>query len=311
MNPIQKLFRYLLENKIELREIIEGCETKKGKRFDLVLLVAIIASVSIVMLDSDKTLNESYGLLFYILEWMFTILFTIEYFLRIYIAKNKRKYIFSFMGIVDLLSIIPTYIGFAQLADIRLIRLIRIFKILQLSTYTVAGKQMLAALRRARPGLTLFSFFMVLVVVIMGTIMYLVEGPLAAQTPGFETIPKSIYWTIVTMTTVGYGNVVPVSVLGKLLASSIMIIAFTTIAVGASIIMNLFTQAEYEKDRKNVMSESFNDLLKEKKELAESIDNLRVKNRKLKEQLTELEIYIDQKNSEIQEEEGNKDKEGF
>jgi len=301
MNPIQKLFRYLLENKIELREVIEGCKTKKGKRFDLVLLVAIIASVVIVMLDSDKTLNESYGSLFSILEWIFTIIFTIEYFLRIYIAKDRFKYIISFMGIVDLLSILPTYVGFAQLADIRLIRLIRIFKILQLSTYTVAGKQMLIALRRARPGLTLFSFFMVLVVVIMGTIMYLVEGPLAAQTPGFETIPKSIYWTIVTMTTVGYGNVVPVSILGKLLASFIMIIAFTTIAVGASIIMNLFTHAELEKDRENVKKEYSKDLLEENKALVESINDLREKNSELKNQLTEIRISIDMQNKDKEE----------
>ena len=134
---MRKIFKYLSENKLNIREIIEGYRSTAGRRFDLILLVAIILSVIVVILDSDKSLHEKYGVLFIVLEWFFTILFTVEYALRIYVTKNKRKYIFSYMGIIDLLSIIPTYVGFAQLADIRLIRLIRIFKILQLPSYTI------------------------------------------------------------------------------------------------------------------------------------------------------------------------------
>tara|TARA_B100000965_G_C19561692_1_gene744797 strand:- start:125 stop:955 length:831 start_codon:yes stop_codon:yes gene_type:complete len=233
--------------KVRLQEIIFGYKTKSGKRFDIVLLAAIIISVIGVMLDSDKKIHEKYGSLLLAIEWGFTIFFTIEYILRIYCCENKRKYILSTMGIIDLLSIIPTYLTvfyapIGSLIDIRIMRLIRIFRIFQLSSYLRSGHKMQIALRSSRPKIIVFILYISLIVIILGTVMYVIEG----QENGFENIPKSIYWAVVTLTTVGYGDVVPITTIGKTISVFIMLLGYAIIAVPTGIV-----SAELAKNRKD------------------------------------------------------------
>ena len=234
-------------NKERLREIIFGYKTKSGKRFDVVLLAAIIISVIGVMLDSDKKIHERYGSILLTIEWGFTIFFTIEYILRIYCCENKKKYILSTMGIIDLLSIIPTYLTvfyapIGSLIDIRIMRLIRIFRIFQLSSYLRSGHKMQIALRSSRPKIIVFILYISLIVIILGTVMYVIEG----QANGFENIPKSIYWAVVTLTTVGYGDVVPITTIGKTISVFIMLLGSAIIAVPTGIV-----SAELAKNRKD------------------------------------------------------------
>jgi len=221
----------------KIHEIIFEADTKEGKAFDVALLIAIILSVVGVVLSSVDSISDKYGYLLKWSEWFFTILFTIEYFLRIYSINKPFKYIFSFMGIIDFLSIIPTYLVFVYpplrvLVDIRIIRLIRIFRIFKLSRYLRGANVMQIALRSSQPKIIVFLLSVSLIVVVLGTLMYIVEG----QTNGFENIPKSIYWAIVTLTTVGYGDVVPVTSMGKFLASMIMILGYGIIAVPTVIV---------------------------------------------------------------------------
>lgn len=223
--------------KERLHEIIFEADTKKGKLFDIILLIAIIISVLGVILSSVESIDKKIGHLLTYIEWIFTLLFTIEYLLRIYSIKNSFKYIFSFMGIIDFLSIIPTYLVFLYppihvLVDIRAIRLIRIFRIFKLSRYLRGANVMQIALKSSRPKIVVFLLSVILIVIILGTLMYIVEG----QKNGFENIPKSIYWSVVTLTTVGYGNVVPVTTFGKFLASIIMILGYGIIAVPTGIV---------------------------------------------------------------------------
>ena len=220
-----------------LHEIIFEADTKKGKLFDIILLIAIIISVLGVILSSVESIDKKIGNLLTFIEWIFTLLFTVEYFLRIYSIKNSFKYIFSFMGIIDFLSIIPTYLVFLYppihvFVDIRAIRLIRIFRIFKLSRYLRGANVMQIALKSSRPKIIVFLLSVILIVIILGTLMYIVEG----QKNGFENIPKSIYWSVVTLTTVGYGNVVPVTTVGKFLASIIMILGYGIIAVPTGIV---------------------------------------------------------------------------
>ena len=233
--------------KERLQEIIFGYKTKAGKRFDIVLLAAIIISVIGVMLDSDKKIHEKYGSLLLAIEWGFTIFFTVEYILRIYCCENKKKYILSTMGIIDLLSIIPTYLTvfyapIGSLIDIRIMRLIRVFRIFQLSSYLRSGHKMQIALRSSRPKIIVFILYISLIVIILGTIMYVIEG----QENGFENIPKSIYWAVVTLTTVGYGDVVPITTIGKTISVFIMLLGYAIIAVPTGIV-----SAELAKNRKD------------------------------------------------------------
>ncbi|MAU35754.1 MAG: ion transporter [Flavobacteriales bacterium] len=234
--------------KERLREIIFGYRTKEGKIFDICLLAIIILSVIGVMLDSDAAIHQKYGSLLLIAEWIFTIFFTIEYFLRIYCSRSKKKYIFSTMGIIDLLSIIPTYLvvfyaPIGSLIDIRIMRLIRIFRIFQLSKYLRSGHTMQIALRSSRPKIIVFILYISLMVIILGTIMYIVEG----QQNGFDNIPKSIYWAVVTLTTVGYGDVVPITTLGKTISVFIMMLGYAIIAVPTGIVSSELTKSRKEK----------------------------------------------------------------
>lgn len=223
--------------KEKLQEVIFGTETPAGKAFDLILLLSIILSVIIVFLDSDLELRKTYGRFFFMAEWVFTVLFTIEYFLRIIASKKPARYIFSFYGIIDLLAVLPTYLslvlaGTQFLIVIRILRLLRIFRILKLNRYISASRYLGQSIKNSRYKIGVFLWSVLTLVVIMGAIMYLVEGP----ENGFRNIPESIYWAIVTMTTVGYGDISPHTILGKTIASVIMIIGYAIIAVPTGII---------------------------------------------------------------------------
>jgi voltage-gated potassium channel len=217
--------------------IIFEADTPAGKAFDVVLLVAITISVVIVMLDSVSDLHQKYGEFFLTFEWVLTILFTIEYVLRLLTVKKPVHYIFSFYGIIDFLSIIPTYIsyffgGSHFLIVIRVLRLLRIFRVFKLMRYVSAANTLKIALSNSKAKIIVFLEVVLTTVVVVGSMMYLIEGPES----GFTSIPISIYWAIVTLTTVGYGDIAPMTVIGQSLASLLMIIGYAIIAVPTGII---------------------------------------------------------------------------
>lgn len=220
-----------------LYEIIFEADTREGRLFNVLLLVSILASVAIVVLESVSTISKTYGHILRVLEWFFTIIFTLEYIARIWTVNNKKKYIFSFFGIIDLLSILPNYLalfflGAQSLMVIRSFRLLRIFRIFKLSRYVGEGQNLARALKSSQHKITVFLVVILTSVIITGTIMFLVEGP----EHGFTSIPVSIYWAIVTMTTVGYGDIAPQTGLGQALASMIMILGYGIIAVPTGIV---------------------------------------------------------------------------
>jgi voltage-gated potassium channel len=223
--------------KIKVHEIIFEADTPSGKLFDILLLISILGSILMVLLDSIPSFHTLYGHFFFITEVIITVLFTIEYFLRIFSVKKPFKYIFSFYGIVDLLSILPTYIflifgGAGYLMIIRALRLLRVFRILKLVRYVSAFQTLLDALKSSRHKIAVFFSVVLIFVIIFGSAMYLIEG----NESGFTSIPRSIYWAIVTLTTVGYGDIAPVTPLGQALASFIMILGYAIIAVPTGII---------------------------------------------------------------------------
>jgi voltage-gated potassium channel len=222
---------------IKLHEIIFEADTRAGKWFDILLLWAILLSVAAVMLESVESINQAYGEELRIMEWSFTFLFTLEYIARILTVGKPLKYIFSFYGIIDLVSIIPTYLGLFvsgthTLSVIRSIRLLRVFRILKLVQFISEANVLLKALKASRAKIVVFLFAVLSLTFILGTVMYLIESPEA----GFTSIPRSIYWAIVTLTTVGYGDIAPQTVLGQTLASFIMIIGYAIIAVPTGIV---------------------------------------------------------------------------
>ncbi|MFD2256989.1 ion transporter [Luteolibacter algae] len=218
--------------------IIFLSDTKAGQWFDIVLLVLIGSSVLVVMLDSVEALKIRHQVLFSVLEWIFTLIFTVEYIIRMCVVRKKRNYALSFFGIVDLLSILPTYVAIFLPASqyfmiIRILRLLRMFRILKMAHHFGQANVLLNALRASSPKISVFLFFILTLVSIEGTLMYLIEG---AYNPGFSSIPQAIYWAIVTVTTVGYGDVAPMTVAGKVLSSLIMLSGFSIIAVPAGIV---------------------------------------------------------------------------
>jgi voltage-gated potassium channel len=225
-------------NKIrkELNTIVFGTETRFGRLFDLILLWVILFSILVVMLESVPELNIQYQEIFFWLEWVLTIVFTLEYILRIWISDKTTKYIFSFWGIIDLLSILPTYlsiflIGYHYLIVVRIFRLLRIFRILKLVRFNNEAQSLINALKSSIYKIGVFLMAVLAIVTFLGALMYVVE----TNDEGFTSIPQSIYWAIVTVTTVGYGDMVPESVLGKIISSFAMIIGYAIIAVPTGI----------------------------------------------------------------------------
>lgn len=209
-----------------------------GKTYDVILLWLILLSVLVVMLESVDSLRQSHQDLLFSLEWIFTILFTIDYAVRIYVVRRKLKYVFSFFGVVDLISVLPTYValflpGSQYLMIVRELRLFRMFRILKMARHTEEANMLLRALISSRAKILVFLLGVLSLVCILGTLMYLIEGGI---NPGFSNIPQSIYWGIVTITTVGYGDIAPVTVVGKFVASIMMLSGFAIIAVPTGII---------------------------------------------------------------------------
>ena len=229
------------ENRLKHKifDIIFETNTKAGKLFNIVLLILILISVGLVMLESIPAINARYHKTLVILEWFLTFIFTIEYALRIYCTKKHWRYIFSFYGIIDLLTILPFFIGLFYpagkfLSSIRILRLLRVFRIFGLTQFTRGRNVLVIALLQSREKIIAFLSFVLLIVVVIGSIMYMVERNHPES--GFTSIPISIYWAIVTLTTVGYGDVAPVTTLGQFLASVVMIIGYGIIAVPTGIV---------------------------------------------------------------------------
>jgi len=232
--------------KSKLHEVIYEADTPTGKVFDIIILIFILASVLLVMLESVSSLNDKYADFFNIAEWAITILFTFEYFARIISIKKPSEYIFSFYGIVDLLSTIPKYLsllfgGAHALVALRALRLLRVFRILKLARYIGASNNLMRAIKASKAKISVFLFFVFIVSIILGTVMYLVESN---QDSGFTSIPESVYWAIVTLTTVGYGDIAPVTPLGHFIAALVMIMGYGIIAIPTGIVTAEFITSE-------------------------------------------------------------------
>ena len=220
-----------------LHEIIFEADTPAGKWFDILLIVSILTSVLAVMLDSVGEINKQFGSILYSIEWFFTIIFTVEYILRLICVDRPLFYAKSFFGIVDLLAIIPTYIsilipGSEYFLVIRILRILRIFRVLKLVQYMGEALLLMKALRASSRKIIVFLFTVLTLVIIFGSMMYLIEG----AEHGFTSIPRSIYWAIVTLTTVGYGDISPQTNFGQMLAACIMILGYSIIAVPTGIV---------------------------------------------------------------------------
>lgn len=235
-----------------LHEIIYESNTKEGKAFDVSLLVLIVASILVVMLDSIEIYRNNYGDVFIILEWLFTIIFTVEYILRLVSIKKPWKYVFSFLGIIDLLAIVPAYlslffVGAQSLLVFRALRLLRIFRIFKLNHYISEMRFLGAAVQGSLRKISIFMMIVLMLVIILGSLMYLVE----AGQNGFSSIPESVYWSIVTITTVGYGDISPVTPLGKFIASFIMMMGYGIIAVPTGIVTTEMALAAKRTEQKH------------------------------------------------------------
>ena len=235
--------------KEKLHEIIYEADTKEGKIFDVILLIASLASILLVMLESVERVDIKYHELLNIGECVITILFSIEYILRVVSIKKPFKYIFSFYGIIDFLSTIPMYlslifVGSQGLVALRALRLLRIFRILKLTRYIGASNKLMVALKSSSAKISVFLFFVLIICIILGTVMYMIEG----AENGFTNIPKSIYWAIVTLTTVGFGDIAPQTPLGQLIASAIMILGYSIIAIPTGIVSSEMTKTDAKVD---------------------------------------------------------------
>ncbi len=242
--------------KSRLHEIIYEADTPLGKWFDILLFFLIIVSVVLVMLESVKEIDEKYHTILLTLEWIITILFTIEYIARVISIKKPFKYIFSFYGIIDFVSTIPLYVsyiiaGSQVLLAIRAFRLLRIFRILKLVKFLGEASQLNRALKASRAKIAVFIYAVLILCVIMGTFMYLIEDDEA----GFTSIPRSIYWAVVTLTTVGYGDIAPQTTLGQLIATIVMILGYGIIAVPTGIVTVEFSK-KGEKNNVHVNTQS-------------------------------------------------------
>lgn len=235
--------------KLRLYSVVFESDTRAGKMFDLALLAAIIISVGAVMMESVEPFRAAHPVLLDNLEWTFTILFTLEYVARLLGVRDPWRYVFSFYGVIDLLAFLPSYINLVTPTAnyffmIRVLRLLRVFRILKLAHYLQESRTLMTALRASRPKITVFLFTVVVIVLVVGTLMYLIEG----NENGFDSIPHGVYWAIVTLTTVGYGDIAPHTVLGRILASFIMIMGYGIIAVPTGIFSVELHQAAQMKE---------------------------------------------------------------
>jgi voltage-gated potassium channel len=223
-----------------LHEIIFEADTKLGKLFDVSLLVLIIISIVLVMLESIEEVNNLYGEWFEIAEWIITIYFTIEYVLRLSVVYKPSKYAFSFFGVIDLVSILPSYVelifglaGSQYFAAVRAMRLVRVFRIFKLAKFLDESKVLVAALKASQAKITVFLTFILMMAIVIGSFMYFIEGGPGSS---FTSIPRSIYWAIVTLTTVGYGDIAPTTAVGQFLAAVVMIMGYGVLAVPTGIV---------------------------------------------------------------------------
>lgn len=226
-----------MDFRAKLHQIIFEADTKPGKLFDIILLWCIVLSVFAVVIETVQGLSTNIIFILRIFEWVFTILFTIEYFLRIYCVNKSSKYIFSFFGVIDLIAILPTYIGLFftgthYISVIRAVRLLRVFRVLKLARYLVGANEILSALKASRGKIVVFLGFLLVCVLCMGSILYVVEGP----ENGFTSIPMSMYWAVVTMTTVGFGDITPKTPVGQTISAFVMILGYGIIAVPTGIV---------------------------------------------------------------------------
>ena len=231
-----------------LGNIIFETDTPAARFFDVVVLWAILLSVALVMLESVLSLRAQYGGVLRALEWGFTVLFTVEYFLRIYAARKRLRYVTSFYGVVDLLAVLPSYlslviVGSQYFIVIRSLRLLRVFRVLKLARYLGEANTLVRALRASRVKIIVFLWTVLTLVIIIGSVMYLVEG----AESGFTNIPISVYWAIVTLTTVGYGDIAPRTPLGQTLSALVMVLGYAIIAVPTGIVTNELSRASQEE----------------------------------------------------------------
>ena len=229
----------------KLHEIINEADTPMGRIFDVILLILILLSVIFVMLESVEYIDIKYHKVLYIGEWVITVFFTIEYISRIITVKKPFRYIFSFYGIIDFISTIPLYLSFIlvgsnYLLTVRALRLLRIFRILKITRYLGEANKLKKALKNSRPKILVFLFTVLIIAIIAVTLMYLIEG----EESGFTSIPRSIYWAIVTLTTVGYGDIAPADPIGQFIAAILMIMGYGIIAVPTGIV-----SAEYATNK--------------------------------------------------------------
>ena len=227
-----------------LHEIVFEADTPAGKAFDVLLIVSILSSVVVVMLDSVATIQARAGAWLTRLEWTFTVLFTIEYLVRLASVRRPVKYALSFFGVIDLLAIIPTYLsliiaGAQSLLVIRILRLLRVFRVFKLGYYLSEARVLTTAMQASRAKITVFLTLVMSIAVVMGALLYLIEG----EASGFTSIPRGMYWAVVTMTTVGYGDIAPDTVLGQIAASALMVLGYAIIAVPTGIVSAALVQA--------------------------------------------------------------------
>ncbi len=243
--PSVKDLKYT-SKKEKWRDIIFKADTKEGRRFDILLLWAILLSVLAVMGESVSEINEKFGRELLLIEYAFTVLFTIEYVTRIMVSEKPKNYILSFWGIIDLLATLPTYLAFIfgvsqTVLIIRVFRLFRVFRVYRLTSFMTEAKSLSLSIKRSSAKITVFFVTVLIIVIVMGTVMYSIEPPEA----NFTSIPRSIYWAIVTLTTVGYGDITPVTPLGQFLSALLMILGYAVIAVPTGIV-----SVEYSQSRK-------------------------------------------------------------
>ena len=241
--------KYKLKNwKEKVHEVIYEADTPAGKLFDVILLLVILLSILLVMLESIESIGTKYAYILNVAEWVITILFSIEYIARIISVEKPKTYVFSFYGIIDLLSTIPKYIslfvlGTHSLVALRALRLLRVFRILKLTRFIGESANFGKALKRSRAKIAVFISFVIVLCIILGTVMYLVESN---EGSGFTSIPRSVYWAIVTLTTVGYGDIAPITALGQFIASLIMILGYGIIAIPTGIVTSEMSKSEKE-----------------------------------------------------------------